>query len=174
MRAFEADEVVAAILRWAENDAVAGLGEFGDGLLECGGGDGWGVGVDETDAAVSAGEKVFCGSEETFAVTIAALRDQREASGEKGVEEGFVADWGVGDDARGVARYCDCGDVICGVAKEANVDGCGLFESERWDETGLDVAGARRLCHDRESAKPGCRRERIRWIEDREPCGGDH
>src|SRR5205823_5710366 len=48
-----------------------------DGFLVCGrrSGDGWGVGVDEADTAVAAGEKVFCGGEETFAEAVAALRD---------------------------------------------------------------------------------------------------
>ena len=116
--AFEADEVVAAVVRGAKDDAVAGLCEFGDGLLEGGGGDGGGVGVDEADAAVAAGEKVFGGGEETFAVAFAALRDQGEVGGEKGVEEGFVADRGVGDDAGGVAGCGDGGDVFGGVRRK--------------------------------------------------------
>src|SRR6202045_4388896 len=112
------DEPVAAIVRRAKDDAVAGLCEFGYGLLEGCGGDGRGVGVDEADTAVAAGEKVFGGGGGTFAVAFAALRDQGEVGGEKGVEEAFVADRGVGDDAGGVAGCGDGRDVICSVAEE--------------------------------------------------------
>ena len=174
VRVLEADEVVAAVVRRAEDDAVAGLCEFGDGLLEGCGRDGGGVGVDEADAAVAAGEKVFGGGEETLAEAVAALRDQGEAGGEEGVEEGFVADGSVGDDAGGVAGCCDGGDVVCGVAKEADVDGCGLIESEWRSEAGFDLAGARSLCHDGEGALAGSRGEGIRGIEDRVGHGGGH
>jgi hypothetical protein len=126
--ALEADEVVAAVLGWAKDDAVAFSLQLGDGLPVGGGGDGRGVGVDEADATITAGEKVFGGGEETFAEAVAALRDEGEAGWEEMVEEGFVADGSVGDDARGFAGCGDGGDVFCGVAKEADVDGGGLVE----------------------------------------------
>ncbi len=103
MGALEADEVVASIVRWADDDAVAFFLQLGDGLLVGSSGDGGGVGVDEADAAVTAGEEVFGSSEEAFAEAVAALWNEGKGGGEEIVEEGFVPDGGVGDDACGFA-----------------------------------------------------------------------
>src|ERR1700737_4232492 len=128
MRSVEADQIVAAIVRGAKDDAVAGFFQFGDGLIEGCGGEGWGGGIDEADAVVSEGEKIFGGGEKTLAETGAALWDESEVRREEAAEEGFIADRGVGDDAGCVAGGCDGGDVLCGVLDKADVDGCGLIE----------------------------------------------
>ena len=78
MGAFQADEVVPAIVRGAEHDTIAGLLQLGDGLLEGGSGHGRRVGVDQANAAVAAGEEVFGGGQEALAKAVAALRNQRE------------------------------------------------------------------------------------------------
>ena len=110
----EAYEVVAAVVRRAEDYARFARGEGFDGLLVGGGGDSGRVGIDEADGAVTAGKEVVRGVEEALAEGVAALRDEREAGGEEVVEELLIADGGVGDYGGG-ARAGESGEGVCGV-----------------------------------------------------------
>ena len=132
---------------------------------KCGGRDGGGVGVDEADAAVATSEKVFGGGEKALAEAFAPLRDEREVCREEVVEEGFVADRRVGDNASGFAGCSDGGYVFGGVLEEADVDGCGLIEGKRWGKPCFDLARTRRLCHNGESALGRTRGDGVRGIE---------
>ncbi len=153
MRLLEADEVVAAVVRGAEDDAVAGSGELGYGLGEGGVGDGGGVGVDERDGGEAAGEDVFGGGEEALAKGVAALGDEAEVIWEETVKGGFIADGGVADKADGGGG--EAGEVFRGVHEEADVERGGLGEGERGGEAGFDLAGAWGLGHDGEGVFAG-------------------
>jgi hypothetical protein len=119
----EADEVIAAVVGGAEDEAVAGAGELVDGLLEGEAGDGGRVGVDEADGGEAEGEDVLGGVEEALAEAVAALGDEGEGGWQEAVEGGLVTDGGVGDESGGAAFLGYGGEVFGGVAQEGDVEG---------------------------------------------------
>ena len=114
MGELEAYEVVASVVGATEDDAVTGFGQLCYCLLESGGfGERWGVGVDQADGAVAAGEDVLGSGQQALAEGVAALEDERRSScGQDSVEESFVTGGGVADEPGGpghrgdVAGWC--------------------------------------------------------------------
>src|SRR5450631_2474350 len=131
MRRLHADEVVAAIARAAEHDAVARTIQFLNRMTECVSRQGRRVGVDKANCAEATGQDVFCCGQQPFSKTVTALRDEFEADRKQTIKEAFVADRRIRDEAGSVAGGCDIGDISGRVAQEADVQGGSLFGGQR-------------------------------------------
>jgi hypothetical protein len=144
MRGAHADEVVAAVLRRAEDDVRPRSGQRVDGLLEEVTREGGRVAVDGDGAGVPRGEQRLQGRVQPRAEVRAQLRYEREARRERGELRAGVRRrvrqrrLRVGERAHG-------GDLV---EEEAAVENRGVSGEQGRTQTCLHLARPRRLGHD--------------------------
>src|SRR5271170_4318659 len=111
MSTLQSDQIVATVLRWPKDNAIAFLLQLGDRLLKCSSRNGGRIGIDEANASIAARQKVLRSRKKTLTKAIATLWNQSKIIGQKVVEKTFIADRGVTDNAGCTARCSNCDNI---------------------------------------------------------------
>src|ERR1700733_6602488 len=91
MSVLQTNQVVAPILRWPNDNAIACLLQFGDRQLEGDSRNRGRIGVNKANASKTARQKVLHGRKKALTETIAALRDQSKITRQEIIEKIFIA-----------------------------------------------------------------------------------
>jgi hypothetical protein len=91
MSVLQTDQVVATILRWPNDNAIACLLQLGDSPLKGNSRNRGRIGVNKANAPKTAGQKVLHRRKKPLPETIAALRDQSKITRQKIIEKTFIA-----------------------------------------------------------------------------------
>ncbi len=158
-----AEQVVAAILRRAEHDAVGAAGQGLRGLHQAGGGQRRAVGVQHAHRAVPAGEQRARRVQQRAAEPVHPVRhlrravrqQQLRAIGQDAVEQRLQPGGRVGDVAGDIGLPGCEADILRDVAQERGTHVACLVRRQRGRQAGLGMARAGCLGHDRDGTAHG-------------------
>ena len=150
---FQSDQIIAAIIRRSEHDAIAADRQHVRRFSIDARRNRRAVRIDQTNGLKSNSQKIFGRGGESFTKSITALWHQLEIVRQDVDVRLFRADRSVNRNALHILtrRFQDCGG---GVAKKTGVERRRFIRGEWRDETRFHMTGARRFCHDGERTAP--------------------
>ena len=155
MRLLDADEIVAAIGRRAEDDAVSGGGQRGGSRHQIAGGQRRAVGIEQAHSLMPRDQQRASRAKQAGAEVRLRRLDETDVGGEVAGEEIAGACRRIGHPRADVGESCRRQQIVGDVAQERGVEVGGLHGRQRRDEARLRAPRNGGLRHHCDSAT-GC------------------